>query len=140
MIKFTIPGPPIGKGRPKFTRCGSYTHTYTPPKTANYEMLVQWYFMQSQANKIIGSIVADIEAYMPIPKSTSKKQRAMMIGGIIRPAKKPDWDNIGKIICDALNKLAYDDDSAVVDGRVRKYYSDDPRVEVTLTEVNYDRK
>ena len=38
MIKFTIPGPPQGKGRPRFTKSG---HTYTPAKTAEYEKLVQ---------------------------------------------------------------------------------------------------
>ncbi len=58
-----------------------------------------------------------------------------MLQGIIRPTKRPDWDNIGKIVSDALNELAYHDDSYIVDARVRKWYSDTPRVEVEITEL-----
>lgn len=39
-------------------------------------------------------------------------------------------DNCIKIIADALNKIAYHDDTQIVDCQVRKFYSDDPRVEV----------
>ena len=58
-----------------------------------------------------------IIAYYEIPKSTSKKKRKEMLEHRIRPTKKPDWDNIGKIICDSLNLVAYHDDSAVVDAQ-----------------------
>ena len=44
-----------------------------------------------------------IIAYYEIPKSTSKKKRREMLEHRIRPTKKPDWDNIGKIVCDSLN-------------------------------------
>ena len=84
---------------------------------------------------LTGQIKADIKAYYPIPKSTSKKQHQAMLDGQIRPTKKPDWDNIGKIICDALNGIAYKDDSAIVEAMVEKYYSDEPRVEVLLEEA-----
>ena len=36
-IKFTVPGNPFGKQRPKFTRMGTYTKTYTPKKTKQHE-------------------------------------------------------------------------------------------------------
>lgn len=55
-------------------------------------------------------------------------------GGLIRPTKKPDIDNITKAILDALNKVAYKDDSAIVRFSIEKYYSDSPRVEVTIGE------
>ncbi|HEX3027107.1 MAG TPA: RusA family crossover junction endodeoxyribonuclease [Clostridia bacterium] len=138
IIKFTIPGSPMGKGRPKFARRGKFTATYTPEKTANYETLVKWYFQQAaQGQNLKGALKADIFAYFPITKTDAKKKNlfSKMISGIIRPTKKPDWDNIGKIVCDALNKMAYDDDSSIVDGRVRKYYSDQPKVEVTISEI-----
>lgn len=126
----------MGKGRPKFVRRGNFVGTYTPEKTANYETLVKWYYTQaSQGRTLAGQIKADITAYYPIPKSTSKKQHQAMLDGKIRPTKKPDWDNIGKIVCDALNSLAYKDDSAIVSGKVDKFYSENPRVEVTLTEL-----
>ena len=74
-------------------------------------------------------------AYYEIPKSVSKKKRKLMLEHRIRPTKKPDWDNIGKIICDSLNKVAYHDDAAVVDAQVRKFYSEQPRVDVTIRVV-----
>ena len=74
-------------------------------------------------------------AYLPIPKSTSKKNRQQMIDGVIRPTVKPDWDNIGKLIADALNKVAYDDDKCIVDSQVRKFYSEHPRTVVILQEA-----
>ena len=73
-----------------------------------------------------------IVAYYEIPKSTSKKRRKDMLEHRIRPTKKPDWDNIGKIICDSLNAVAYHDDAAVVDAHVRKFYAETPKVDVMI--------
>lgn len=125
----------MGKGRPKFARRGNFVSTYTPEKTASYENLVKLYFQQAAQGKLESALKADIFAYFPIPKSASKKQAEAMRNGIIRPVKKPDYDNIGKIICDALNEIAYKDDSQIVDGRVQKFYSDTPRVEVEISEM-----
>ena len=73
-----------------------------------------------------------IMAYYAIPKSASKKKRQEMLARRIRPLKKSDWDNVGKIIADSLNEIAYKDDVQIVDGQVRKFYSDQPRVVVTI--------
>ena len=32
-----------------------------------------------------------------------------MLEGVIRPSKKPDIDNVVKVIADSLNKIAYKD-------------------------------
>ena len=62
-----------------------------------------------------------------------------MLGGDIRPTKKPDMDNVIKIIADALNKIAYRDDTQIVDCQVRKFYSEKPRVEVMIQTIDkYD--
>ena len=63
------------------------------------------------------------------------KKRELMLNRTIRPIVKCDWDNIGKIVCDALNGIAYHDDKQVVDGQVRKFYSEQPRVVVTIQEA-----
>jgi Holliday junction resolvase RusA-like endonuclease len=62
-----------------------------------------------------------------------------MIDGIIRPIKKPDLDNIAKIIADSLNGVAYRDDSQIVESSVAKFYSDFPRVEVEIYEAGGER-
>ena len=62
-----------------------------------------------------------------------------MIDRLIRPTRKPDFDNIGKIICDALNGIAYRDDAQIVDALVRKFYSDTPRVIVEISDTPYEQ-
>ena len=131
-IKFIVEGIPIGKGRPRVTRNG----TYTPKKTKDYEKLVQW----SCKNKYKGDplkapIRIDIRLYMYIPKNTSKVRLKRKLAGEILPTKKPDWDNMAKAITDALNGIAYEDDNQVVEAHVYKYFSDNPRAEVIIREL-----
>lgn len=130
-MKFTVYGEPQAKARVRVTR----THAYTPTKTSSYENYVRLAYKAAKGDFKTGSIGIDVKAYFKIPKKTTKKNRLLMISQMILPTKKPDWDNVGKIISDALNGIAYDDDSQIVDGRVRKYYSEEPRVEVEIWEV-----
>lgn len=134
-IKFSIPGQPFGKQRPRVVSRGTFSKAYTPKETVSYENLVKLMYSQAAKGKMFpdGTMLdVRIIAYYDIPKSTSKKKRKEMLEHKIRPAKKPDWDNIGKIVCDSLNLVAYHDDSAVVDAQVRKFYSENPRVDVTI--------
>lgn len=131
-ISFTVGGEPCGKGRPRIYG----NHGVTPEKTKVYEELVQMSYISQVRGKPFGKydcIEMRILAYYSIPKNTPKWQIPLMLEGKIRPVKKPDWDNIGKIIADSLNQVAYYDDAQIVDSLVRKFYSDKPRVEVYIT-------
>ena len=55
-----------------------------------------------------------VTAFFEPPKSISKKKRAEMLEGKIWPAKKPDSDNIAKVVLDALNGIAYHDDTQII--------------------------
>ncbi|MCI9273995.1 MAG: RusA family crossover junction endodeoxyribonuclease [Clostridiales bacterium] len=136
MIKFTIPGPPKGKARPKVTRAkNGASITYTPDATVAYEELVRSrYITASNGVKFLGDtpLKMIIEAVFPIPKSKSNRIKSEMLAGWIVPTKKPDCDNIIKIICDALNGIAYGDDAQIVDVSIRKIYGSEPRVEVRI--------
>ena len=135
MIQFTIPGIPVGKGRPKFSTINGHAVAYTPAKTASYENLVKLAYQQqctTQAFEKDAPLKAEIVAYFPVPKSTSKKKREEMLCGKIRHTKKPDTDNIAKAILDALNGIAYHDDSQIFNLTVRKRYAESPRAEVTI--------
>lgn len=140
-IHFTIPGPPVGKARPKVVRArNGMSMTYTPDKTVAYEELVRLRFNESLQGHpfepLEGALRIKIFAGYPIPKSTSKKHRAAMLAGTELPTKKPDWDNIGKIICDALNGVAYGDDAQITDPSMRKRYIDGPgMVEVWISNL-----
>lgn len=130
-IEFTIPGVPHGKERPRFTK---NKIAYTPSKTKDYEKLVAWAY-QSEAHgaKLSGAIRVDIVAVYPVPHSWSKKKQAEAIASRILPTVKPDWDNIGKAVCDALNGVAYRDDAAITDATFCKRYGAKPCVVVRLT-------
>lgn len=54
------------------------------------------------------------------------------------PYKKPDSDNIAKVVADALNGIAYDDDAQIADLTVIKRYTEDPCVKVTIEEISHD--
>lgn len=106
---------------------------YTPQQTVEYESTVKSIYKEKYSNvKLLGNVFMYINAYFKIPKSAKKKEKIDMLSGNIRPIKKPDWDNVGKIISDSLNELAYHDDSQIVSANVEKWYSDNPRVEVIL--------
>lgn len=131
MIKFTIQGEPKAKARPRVGRFG----TYTPQQTVQYENWVkECYLLQCKNTHLEGQLCARIIAYFGIPKSTNKKNRTAMLRGDICCTKRPDVDNIAKIVLDSLNGLAYDDDSQVVELNIRKMYAEEPRVEVELYE------
>ena len=74
-----------------------------------------------------------ITAVMPIPQSWSPKRRKEALEGRLMHTSKPDWDNLGKGISDALNGVAWKDDSHVYWSNVRKIYGTEPRVDVTVT-------
>ena len=133
MIKLTIPGEPVAKGRPRVTRYG----TYTPEKTKNYETLVkELYFVEHGQTLLEGELSVDIKAYFRIPKSASKAKKTKMAKGVIRPTKRPDLDNLMKAVTDAINGVAYEDDSQIVSATVEKYYSEEPRTEIKIERID----
>ena len=73
-----------------------------------------------------------IQAFFPIPLSASKRARDKMLAGYLRPCKTPDWDNVAKACGDAMIGIAIRDDKFIVEGTVRKWYSDRPRVTIDI--------
>ena len=136
-ITFTVPGHPKGKARARTVHTGGRTFSYTPEGTVLYENLVKTCFYQTRAHPFDADeeLKANIIAYYPIAKSTGKKKRQQMLAGLIWPTKKPDLDNVIKSILDALNKVAYHDDTQIVSLSMEKFYSDSPRVEVTISNL-----
>ena len=133
LIKLIVPGTVKGKARPRFN-----THTgraYTPDSTVTYENYIKTLFITENVIKPLaeykGALKVKFEAYMDIPVSKSNKQQQMMASGAIYHKKKPDADNILKL-CDALNKIAWWDDSQIVEAQVLKQYSTEPRLEITI--------
>ena len=73
-----------------------------------------------------------VMAAFSVPKSDSKKKRYEKLNCILLPTKKPDTDNILKVVCDALNGCAYHDDKQVVGAVIEKYYATEPGLYITI--------
>lgn len=132
---FEIEGKPTGKGRPRFKRMGSFVQTYTPEKTVDYEKLVRLRFQNAGGVITDKPVKVEITAFFAPPKSVRKKDKIEMLTNRLLPVKKPDCDNIAKIVLDALNKIAYVDDSQVVELAVKKRYSAEAKVTVHIEEI-----
>ena len=136
-VSVRIETAPTAKGRPRFKRMGSFVQTYTPAKTARYEKMIA-----EKYEAALGSyrfekeqpIVVSLVFGMPIPASKPKSTRVAMADGIIRHTKKPDLDNLTKAVLDALNGVAWYDDSQIVRISARKRYSEDPYVYIKVYE------
>ncbi|MCI8965030.1 MAG: RusA family crossover junction endodeoxyribonuclease [Clostridia bacterium] len=134
IYEFEVLGPITGKGRP---RLNTYTNrVYTPSKTKDYEDLVKQYFILKYPRYVQFEkrIYVEIVAQFKIPKATNKLDTEKMIKGEISPTKKPDIDNIVKIILDALNKLAFKDDNQITKLSVDKIYGKEDKVYIKIAE------
>ena len=96
---------PLARSRTVFS--GGKVHSYTPQKSADFEKYLKAYFEKYK------------EHYFP--KGTpikltcifyrTKSHWALKAETI--PARKPDTDNLGKIICDSGNGILWYDDAQI---------------------------
>ena len=101
MIEFELQGEPKPKGRPRMTRTG---HTYTPKETRQAEVAVQLAWELSGGQKLNGPLVLECKFY-------------------VGTKRKKDTDNMLKLVQDALNKRAYEDDDQIVQLVAWKFYT-----------------
>ena len=134
-LPFVIPGPPIGKGRPRFSTQGGKPRSYTPAVTREYEALIAARAAEAMAGRepLQTPLTVYISASMSIPLSWSKAKRQAALEGDIYPAR-PDVDNIAKTVLDGMNKVVYEDDAQVTFLKVTKKYAEEGSVTVWLSE------
>lgn len=129
MIQFYVPGKPQGKARARtfYNRNLGRMQSMTPEKTVLYENnIIQSYLDVAKKPQLLqGPLEVSIKSYFPVPKSTTKKNKQEIAAGTLLPTKKPDADNIAKVVCDALNQIAYSDDTQVVKLSVTKQFEND---------------
>lgn len=127
---------PIPKGRPKFSMFHGHVHTYTPKKTADYEKKIADAYIKMSGHKFDKGIPLAVNIFfgMPIPKSTTKKNKSLMLEGRLKHTKKPDIDNLIKSVLDGLNGVAWEDDSQIVRLSANKYYSQYPTITIYIAE------
>lgn len=123
-----------GKARPRFnTKTG---RAFTPNDTINYENWIKNCYIEQCGELLEGSIKAKIFVYYKIPKSYTKKRVELIRQCKEHPCKKPDADNIAKIVLDSLNKIAFNDDAQVVELIViKKWTEEQERIEFELENI-----
>lgn len=142
LLKFKIMGEVKAKQSVKFANIGGFMRKYTPADVTNYANWVKISFQKEHPTHL-PSIFAGyylevkIFVYMKVPASFSNKKRELALNGYLRPDKKPDWDNISKNICDALNGIVWPDDKAIVDGEFHKLYAETDYTVVVIRAYKY---
>lgn len=152
-IAFSVATNPAGKGRPrgsagapimdkvtgapKRNAAGQVMQRVkmvTPQATRYAEAEIRWVFTAAypRFTPHTGPVELDVLATLAIPESWPKWQRAAAAKGLIPVVTKPDWDNIGKLVSDALEGFAYTGDAHVFDAHVRKVYGDAPRLLIRM--------
>ena len=140
-MKFTVPGEPVAKGRPRFARAGKFVRTYTPKKSLSYENLVGWYFRASQDftafkdfKEADGGYEAPVSLSIVFFFTRPKSRQRVKNRGIVTPrTARPDLDNCIKNVLDGLNKVAFRDDSQVWRIEASKHETDaNPRTEIEI--------
>jgi len=107
-----VPGNPVPKGRPRFSR----GRVFTPKRTSDYEAIVS--IAAHNAMKEIGlcktneMVEVTVTAVIEIPKSYRGKKRTDALLGCSCPSG--DVDNYAKSALDGLNSVVWDDDKQVV--------------------------
>lgn len=137
-IIFIVPGEPTAQGRPRFSARGKFVKAYDPAKSRDYKAFVKLIAMDAMhahndLQPLETAVSVTIHAFVGIPKSKSQKFKNAALSGMELPLKKPDVDNMAKIILDAMSGIVYKDDKQIVSLLVEKWYAENPRVEVNIT-------
>lgn len=126
---FTVPGQPVGKGRPRFTVTGGRVRTYTPKATREFEQRVAWLCPHRPAT---GPIRMSITAIFRRPKAMKRRSDPP---GLCWHTKKPDLDNVCKAVIDSCNGRAYEDDNQIVKIDALAFYAEKTGKPRTLVEI-----
>lgn len=135
-VTIHLPGPPRGKGRPRFRRFKDFVTTYTDKKTRSYEEDLA--VAGARAMKAIpvrqGAVSVRIEAALPIPVSWSQKKRQAALAGDLTPCARgtTDHDNISKCVGDALEDIVWVNDSQIINSSFRKFYAAEPGLTISV--------
>lgn len=134
MIRFTVPGEPQGKGRPRVGKVGPHVRMFTPAKTAAYEGLISHAAHLSMRGRppLTGACRIELDVVCTVPASWSQRKQRQALAGELWPTKKPDADNVLKAVCDGINGVVWVDDTQAVIVAMRKRYGPTPGVTVVV--------
>lgn len=125
-MRFEFPGKPISKKRPRFSRRGNKTITYSDPEQVSNEQSIR----VLSRNQINNSPNNDF----PIEKG-KRVELSAVFSISSKDTGKPDIVNLVSQICDSLEKECYYNDSQIVALHVYKRKSNNPKSIIFVDEI-----
>ena len=132
--ELTVLGAPVAFSRPRWN--SKTRKVFNENNYSVYKGKVRGHAARITSGLLDGPLEAEIDFYLPIPDSWTKKRKDNARSGLELPTKKPDVDNYAKSIFDACNEVFYKDDSQIVRVTARKWYSDEPRIEFRVRQID----
>lgn len=96
--------------------------SFTPKETLNAEQSVRDAWEKAGAVTLEGPLAVKIDVYFPRPKAHFNSKGELKPNAPAWVTKRPDGDNILKLVTDALNEYAWKDDSFIAQALVIKRY------------------
>ena len=128
-LDFVIYLVPTATPRPRFS---SVSNTFYVSGASTNQEIFRSFFRKNKLPRISTQCKFECRSYLPIPKSMNKTNVVLAELGYIRPISKPDWDNLGKTYSDMIQSTLLEDDSLIIEGTSKKYYSLKPRIEIHI--------
>lgn len=142
VLRVTIPGAPVPKGRPRFYMRQGRPKVFTDKKTAAYEKLIALCvssspMLRGQSRPLCGDgpVRVDIVAVFPRPQRLQARKHS---DGLLAMSCRPDLDNVLKACLDGVGLakgLIWNDDGQVQTIRAESYYcerSQVPRLDLAI--------
>ena len=120
IVSVTIPGEPVGQGRPRATTVGGFTRMYSPKRSAKWRKMAAGYMKAACRSPLLGPLEVTMTAVFTFPKSKVRKRTPSV--NHVPCCKRPDIDNVVKAVLDAGNEVLWLDDAQVWKLEVTKVY------------------
>ena len=131
--RLTIEGHADGKARPRFFK----GRVFSPKDTHGFSDKIQAQARGAHIEKIDGPVALSVYVHRAIPKSASKKRKALLQWTWC--SSKPDLDNVFKSVMDALNGIAWNDDTQVARIAGGRWWSEEPYTVIEITSLEEDK-
>ena len=131
---FTIEGRPKPKQSTRLSSRFGVKRFHSDKKVKSYEssaqMIIKTKFREAMIKE---PVKLEVKAYFGIPKNTKKSEKISLINAPY--PKKPDGDNLLKMICDILKGIVIEDDNLITSKSIDKLYGETSRTEIYLSRI-----
>ncbi len=132
-------GDPKAQGRARARNAGKFIQIYDDPKSAKKKREFGVIIQEQAPEKLLDCpLRVDLVFCMPRPQGhygTGRNAGVLKSSAPINHTKRPDIDNLRKLVMDAMTGIFWRDDSLVCEGTTWKRYSDRPRTEIYIKKL-----